>query len=141
MNERHSKECSETKQELEVQLSPKVKETSELLNLRKMEEHMVKQKMYFKLYLDFQRLIKYNNRSSKWREKKKECGWIKEMKKCKLLSILSKTSRILNSPILGKSIKICLMNQSEIEKLKKKDCIRNSRIFIKISRPSKTKKL
>lgn len=42
---RHKKELEETRKELEVQFSPKVKETSELLNLRKMEEHMVKQKM------------------------------------------------------------------------------------------------
>ena len=46
MLERHAKEIEETKKELDVQLSPKVKESSELLNLRKMEEHMVKQKMY-----------------------------------------------------------------------------------------------
>lgn len=45
MTERHKKEQSETLKELEVQYSPKVKESSELLNLRKMEEHMVKQKM------------------------------------------------------------------------------------------------
>ena len=46
MLERHKNEQNETLKELEVQYSPKVKESSELLNLRKMEEHMVKQKMY-----------------------------------------------------------------------------------------------
>lgn len=45
MTDRHKKEIEETKKDLDIQLSPKVKETSELLNLRKMEEHMVKQKM------------------------------------------------------------------------------------------------
>ena len=44
MSARHQKEQQETRQELDVTLSPKVKESSELLNLRKMEAHMVKQK-------------------------------------------------------------------------------------------------
>ena len=47
MCDRHNKEIEDTKKELDTHLSPKTKESSELLNLRKMEEHMVKQKMYF----------------------------------------------------------------------------------------------
>lgn len=41
---KHKQELEALRKELEVELSPKVKESSELLNLRKMEEHMVKQK-------------------------------------------------------------------------------------------------
>lgn len=44
MLDRHKQEIESSKKELEMELSPKVKESSELLNLRKMEEHMVKQK-------------------------------------------------------------------------------------------------
>ena len=41
---KHKQELEALRKELEVELSPRVKESSELLNLRKMEEHMVKQK-------------------------------------------------------------------------------------------------
>lgn len=43
-NARHKQEIEETRKELEAELSLKVKESSELLNLRNMELHTVKQK-------------------------------------------------------------------------------------------------
>ena len=46
MLNRHNEECLKLEDELNVQLSTKVKESSELLNLRKMEEQMAKQKNY-----------------------------------------------------------------------------------------------
>lgn len=44
MADRHQRELKESKEELDRQLPIKLKESSELLNLRKMEEHMAKQK-------------------------------------------------------------------------------------------------
>lgn len=45
MEGRHQNECDSLRAELEKQLSFKVKESSEFLNLKKMEEHMAKQKL------------------------------------------------------------------------------------------------
>ena len=44
MELRHNNEMETKKHELEVHLPMKVKESSECLNLRKMEEHMAKQR-------------------------------------------------------------------------------------------------
>lgn len=44
MLKRHENEIDKLKEDLERQLPTKVKESSECLNLRKMEEHMAKQK-------------------------------------------------------------------------------------------------
>ena len=41
---KHKQELQDTRKELEAELSTKVKESSDLLNLRTMEQHMVKQK-------------------------------------------------------------------------------------------------
>lgn len=46
MVRRHQEECLKLEEELGMQLSTKVKESSELLNLHKMEEQMAKQKNY-----------------------------------------------------------------------------------------------
>lgn len=46
MGARHKQEQADERKQFEVHFSPKLKESSELLNLRKMEEHMVKQKKY-----------------------------------------------------------------------------------------------
>lgn len=40
----HNKELQDTRKVLEAEFSTKVKESSDLLNLRTMEQHMVKQK-------------------------------------------------------------------------------------------------
>lgn len=83
---RHKNEQDETRKELEVQYSPKVKETSELLNLRKMEEHMVKQKMYPSLYSASQRPKKFRHRSLRWKSKRRLRGWPRETKESRLRS-------------------------------------------------------
>ena len=101
---------------------------------------MVKQKMYLPPYLDSQKLIRFSNKSSIWKEKRKRHGWRKETKKCKLLWILSKTSSQSSLQISGRSTRTCLMSQSEIVKLKRKGCTKSSRIFTKISRLSKIRK-
>ena len=44
MTARHRQEQADERKHLEVHFPAKLKESSELLNLRKMEEHMVKQK-------------------------------------------------------------------------------------------------
>jgi hypothetical protein len=47
MSIRHTEECHKTRENMNSQLTLKVKESSELLNLRKMEEQMAKQKKYY----------------------------------------------------------------------------------------------
>ena len=140
MLDRHHKECNETKQDLEVQLSPKVKETSELLNLRKMEEHMVKQKMFFPLYLDSQKPTKSSNKSSRWRGKKKSNGWRRGTKKCKLLLPPSEPSKPSSWPTSGRSTKTCLTSLSGTEKLRRKGCTWSSKTFTKTSSISRTRR-
>ena len=140
MIDRHKKEIEETKKDLDVQLSPKVKETSELLNLRKMEEHMVKQKMYFILYLASQKPIKFSNRSLRWREKRRKIGWTKDMRECRQLSIPSSPNRPQSWETSDKSTRTCLTSQSEIAKLKRRDCIRNSKICTETWRTSRIRK-
>lgn len=44
LTKKHDEDIKKTRDELEKTHSTKVKESSELLNLRKMEEHMAKQK-------------------------------------------------------------------------------------------------
>ena len=44
MSDRHMDELAKTSAELDATLPKKLKESSELLNLRKMEEHMAKQR-------------------------------------------------------------------------------------------------
>ena len=46
MQNRHQTELDALKNDMEKQLPFKVKESSEFLNLKKMEEHMAKQKLY-----------------------------------------------------------------------------------------------
>ena len=46
MQARHQNEVDNMKNEMEKQLPYKVKESSEFLNLKKMEEQMAKQKLY-----------------------------------------------------------------------------------------------
>ena len=46
MSDRHMEEIAKTEAELNETLPKKLKESSELLNLRKMEEHMAKQRKY-----------------------------------------------------------------------------------------------
>ena len=46
MQARHQNEVDNMKSEMEKQLPYKVKESSEFLNLKKMEEQMAKQKLY-----------------------------------------------------------------------------------------------
>ncbi len=46
MQARHQNEVDNMKIEMEKQLPYKVKESSEFLNLKKMEEQMAKQKLY-----------------------------------------------------------------------------------------------
>ena len=140
MTDRHNKECTETKKDLDVQLSPKVKETSELLNLRKMEEHMVKQKMYSTLYLASQRPTKSSSKSSRWREKKKSNGWRRGTKKCKLLLPPSEPSKQSSWPTSSKNTKTCWTSLSGTEKLRRKGCTWSSKTFIKTSSISRTKR-
>ena len=45
MQAKHQNELDSLRNELEKQLPYKVKESSEFLNLKKMEEHMAKQKL------------------------------------------------------------------------------------------------
>lgn len=94
----------------------------------------------FMIFLDLHKLIKYSNRSSKWKDSKISHGWKKEQKESKQLSTLSKVNKLSNLPISDKSIKICLTNLSGIEKLKKKDCTKSFKIFTKTSRTSKKSK-
>jgi hypothetical protein len=54
------------KKELEEELPLKVKESSECLNLRKMEEYMVKQKKYLSIYKVLHKLIMPNKGSRSW---------------------------------------------------------------------------
>lgn len=65
MEERHRQDADNTRANLEKQLSTKVKESSEFLNLKKMEESMAKQKMYIFVYEGTQKPIRfkpaYNN--------------------------------------------------------------------------------
>ena len=44
---KHDSDIKKMTEDLDRQLPVKVKESSELLNLRKMEEHMAKQKKYY----------------------------------------------------------------------------------------------
>lgn len=46
METRHNEELHQTEDKLQKTISVKYKESSELLNLKKMEEHMAKQKNY-----------------------------------------------------------------------------------------------
>ena len=50
MQARHQNEVDNMKSEMEKQLPYKVKESSEFLNLKKMEEQMAKQKLYLFWY-------------------------------------------------------------------------------------------
>lgn len=58
MEGRHQIEFESLKGDMEKQLPYKVKESSEYLNLKKMEEHMAKQKLYLPYYLDIPRPIR-----------------------------------------------------------------------------------
>lgn len=57
---KHQTELDNLKNDMEKQLPYKVKESSEFLNLKKMEEHMAKQKLYPSFHLDILKPIKYN---------------------------------------------------------------------------------
>lgn len=58
MEGRHQVEFESLRGDMEKQLPYKVKESSEYLNLKKMEEHMAKQKLYLPLYSDIPRLTR-----------------------------------------------------------------------------------
>ena len=74
MELRHNNELETKKHELEVQLPMKVKESSECLNLRKMEEHMAKQRKYISLYLAMSKPIKFNRKLLNLRFRKSTNG-------------------------------------------------------------------
>lgn len=80
---KHKHEVNTTKSQLEIDFSPNVKESSELLNLRTMEQHMVKQLKYILYDLGMMRPIEYNNPYLKWKRRRNKIGWRDVIKRLK----------------------------------------------------------
>ena len=74
MQGRHQTELEALRNDLEKQLPYKVKESSEFLNLKKMEEHMAKQKLYFFVYVGILRLIKCRSDCKNLRQVRRRHG-------------------------------------------------------------------
>jgi len=66
---------------MEKQLPYRVKESSEYLNLKKMEEHMARQKMLTFHYSDIQRRIRFNRGWRNYKSPKKMLGLTREILK------------------------------------------------------------
>ena len=75
MLERHNGDINKLHEELDRQLPKKVKESSELLNLRKMEEHMAKQKKYFSHYSVLLRPTESRPKLMSSKKPRKMPGW------------------------------------------------------------------
>lgn len=84
MEEKHKKEVVALRMQLEEQLSTKVKESNQLLNLRKMEEQAAKQKKYSSINLVMFRLIESNKKLMKFMVTSSGIGWMQDKTKFKL---------------------------------------------------------
>lgn len=71
---KHQTDLDILKSDMEKQLPYKVKESSEFLNLKKMEEHMAKQKLYRYFHLGIQKLIKSRCAFKNFKKAKKKLG-------------------------------------------------------------------
>lgn len=72
---KHQTELENLKNDMEKQLPYKVKESSEFLNLKKMEEHMAKQKLYLFFHVDTPRLTRFNYAFNNSKKAKRKLGW------------------------------------------------------------------
>lgn len=87
MQARHQADENHLREEMDKQLPYRVKESSEYLNLKKMEEHMARQKMLSFLYLDIRKRIRFSRGYCSWRNRRRKRGLMLEILKSILLPI------------------------------------------------------